>query len=1161
MFVSRRLRISFCACILILTSSLALAQLDRGTITGAVTDPQGATVINATVTVTNIDTGVSTGTTTTSAGDFTIPSLLLGRYRVQVEAPGFKLAVRNNVIVSAASTVRVDVALALGAVSDKVEVEAIAAPIASDSSSVMTTLTNKLVDSVPLEVSGQMRNVFNLTTLTSDITLGASGLYKVAGGQDGGWDMQMDGMSITPTSDGKTAARVVVTAVPVDAINEFTVESSSGMKAEYGQNMGLINFTTKSGTNQFHGDGFDFLRNSAMDAKGFFATSNPRLQQNDFGATFGGPFWIPKVYNGRDKTFFFLSYEGYRNRQGAQPGYFTIPTPANYQGDFSGYTNSAGKMIPLYDPATTVPNATGSGYTRQPFPNNQLPLSRFSQFAVNYSKLRSPTMVANVPGAIVNNFYAQTGSTVSPFDKGTARIDHRLSDKDSIGGFFMRAETSTVAGDNGGPGLPAPYTDLTIQNIKSTYGNLFWTHIIDPHDVNSLRFNELKGYGFVNAQSCAQPDMHWGALVGVQNVPGPDQCMPPVTFTNVYTSYATVPGGRGRDDSWLWTLAETLTLVRGRHTFKAGFDFQKNNWAGGGSEAGNGVYGFSQLATAVPGDQSQASGNAFASFLLGYPYTVQVSTPRREVFVLKNLGSFFQDDWRINSKLTVNLGLRYDYSFPYAGGAVAPGVQSGYSTLGPTTPNPGAGGIPGAIVYTGTVPGRTGSTSPFPTWPWEFQPRVGLAYTVRPHTVVRASGARGFEALRIQGGTGDYDGFITDTTFTSSDLNINSFPANTTLAAPNWVHVPNLLPTVDNGTNVTYWDKSQAGTPAQYWTYALDIQQELSPSTVLTMRYNGIRGEHLTSQLTRPNQISPSYLTSLGPSLLTSNINSAAARAANIPIPYAGFNGTVEQALSPFPQYQTLALNEEHRGDSTYDAFNVKLDRRYSKGFTILGAYTFSKMFSDADSYASGTAAENSFNLRLAKSLSADDQTHLLRFSLTDDLPFGKGRPFLNHGIVSHIVGDWSLSGSADYSSGTPLGILTGVTLPIGGGADLPFITSYTNWRAPYTGSFNPFGDLWWNPTAFNQQPSSILTTTMGNSTVLNPKTRLPWNLNENINVSRVIAIREKVRVIFRAEAFNVFNRTVWAAPNTTLTSAAFGQVRAQSNIPRQMQLVVKIYF
>ena len=207
------------------------------------------------------------------------------------------------------------------------------------------------------------------------------------------------------------------------------------------------------------------------------------------------------------------------------------------------------------------------------------------------------------------------------------------------------------------------------------------------------------------------------------------------------------------------------------------------------------------------------------------------------------------------------------------------------------------------------------------------------------------------------------------------------------------------------------------------------------------------------------------------------------------------------------------------------------------------------------------TLPRSGFSWRSAKSLSVDDQTHLLRFSLNYDLPFGKGRQYLDSGVLSHIVGNWSLSGSAEYSSGTPLGIATGVTLPIGGGADLPFITSYTNWRASYAGSFNPFGDLWWNPAAFNQQPQSILTTTMGNSTVLNPKTRLPWNLNENVNLSRTFAIRERVRVTLRAEAFNVLNRTVWAAPNTTLTSAAFGQVRAQSNTPRQMQLVLKIYF
>jgi hypothetical protein len=218
-------------------------------------------------------------------------------------------------------------------------------------------------------------------------------------------------------------------------------------------------------------------------------------------------------------------------------------------------------------------------------------------------------------------------------------------------------------------------------------------------------------------------------------------------------------------------------------------------------------------------------------------------------------------------------------------------------------------------------------------------------------------------------------------------------------------------------------------------------------------------------------------------------------------------------------------------------------------------------MFTNADSYASGSAAEDTFNLALNKALSNDDQTHLIRISGSYDLPFGKGRQFLTHGILSQVIGSWTLAGSSEYSSGLPLGISAGVTLPIGGGADEPFITSYTNWRAAYTGNFNPFGDLWWNKSSFNQEPSSILTTSVGNSTILNPKTRLPWNLNENINLARTFPIKENLRLTFRVEAFNLLNRHVWAAPDSTLTDAAFGQIRAQSNNPRQLQLVAKLYF
>jgi hypothetical protein len=198
----------------------------------------------------------------------------------------------------------------------------------------------------------------------------------------------------------------------------------------------------------------------------------------------------------------------------------------------------------------------------------------------------------------------------------------------------------------------------------------------------------------------------------------------------------------------------------------------------------------------------------------------------------------------------------------------------------------------------------------------------------------------------------------------------------------------------------------------------------------------------------------------------------------------------------------------------------------------------------------------------LQKSLSADDQTHLLRYSVSYELPVGKGQRFVNHGPMSYLIGNWTIAETAEYSSGLPLGVTTGTTLPIGGGADRPFITSYNNWRAPYTGSFNPFGDLWWQASAFDQEPTSVLQSVLGDATVLNPKTRLPWNLNENISLARIIPIRESLRLTLRFEAYDLLNRVIWAAPSSSaLNNAAFGEIRAQSNTPRQLQVVAKLVF
>jgi hypothetical protein len=311
-----------------------------------------------------------------------------------VEAQGFKRSVREGVVITAGATTRLDVALELGSVSESVEIQAKTTPLETESTRVGTNVTTKLVEDLPLVVGGQIRNVFNLALIAPETRTANS--YRIGGGQGAGWDMLMDGVSLASASTNYQTERAPISSVPVDAIREFTVETS-GMKAEYGRAMGFISFETKSGTNQFHGNLFEFLRNDAFDARGFFAARTPISKQHDFGGTIGGPIKIPKLYDGTNRTFFFASYEGFRYREGNRPSFNTIPLMEMYQGDFRGWTNAQNQMIPIYDPATTRPRA-GGGFERDAFSNNMIPRSRFSTVANNYLSVRPPEMAPNIPG-------------------------------------------------------------------------------------------------------------------------------------------------------------------------------------------------------------------------------------------------------------------------------------------------------------------------------------------------------------------------------------------------------------------------------------------------------------------------------------------------------------------------------------------------------------------------------------------------------------------------------------------------------------------------------------------------------------------------------------------------------------------------------------------
>jgi len=1134
--------------------------MNRGVIQGVITDPTGGSIAGAKITATQIETNLTTTSASTDTGNYTLPALTIGRYRIAVEAQGFKRAVKDEVVVTSGATMRLDIPLELGSVAESVEVSAQASALETESARVGTNITNKLVEDLPLAVNGQLRNVFNLAIIAPE-TRTANG-FRIGGGQGSGWDMLMDGQPLTSASTQYQTERAPISSVSIDAISEFTVETS-GMKAEFGRAMGMVSFETKSGTNQYHGNLFEFLRNDKFDSRGFFAQRRPILKQHDFGGTIGGPVRIPKIYNGRDKTFFFLSYEGFRNRSGQRPGFFTVPLEEMYNGDFRRWATANGTQIPIYDPTTTRPNPSGSGFVRDPIPNNTIPRARFSQVASRYIALRPQGMLPNQANSpLRNNFFNDAGAQIDPWNKFSGRADHQLTTKDRISFLFLRGNWDIDYSAGVAPGLPRPFNGNAVWSRKNSSGRFVWDRMISARVLNSFRFSTQREEGTVTTLNSVNPNDKWNEKLGILNTPGPDRGLPGLGFTE-YTSWS--GNGWGVDRGKNTNVNNDLTIIRGRHNFKTGFNFASDVWFGGGQHRPNGSFTFSQLATSIPGDQSLNSGNAFASFLLGYVSNTGLETPRMVEQRWKYYSGYFQDDWKATSKLTFNLGLRYEYTAPITGGAyvgltdwtnLSSGKVEGFSNFDPTVPNPAAGNRPGALVHTGKGSGRV--NPPFDGYPWAIGPRVGLAYQVRRGTVIRAYGGRSFAAVKTTGGSTHFEGLILNINFNSNDLSINDFPTLLDRGLPAWTKPPFINPSFSNDLNTFFWQRSDAGRPPDYSTWNLDVQQEMWTNMVLSLGYTGTKGTHLSSGILNINQIDPRFIQQYGVDLLRSNINSPGARAAGIPIPYPGFNSTVQRALQPFPQYQGVLTAGgqpssvgERTGDSHYHAMILKLDKRYSNGVTFLGSYVLSKLFSNADTaQISSLGAMDHYNRKLEKGLSGDDQTHLFRVAFTYELPF-----------KHKILGGWSISSFMNYESGTPYGVGPGVS-PIGT-SNRTFITSYENWRAPIGGDkFDPFRDVWWDRNAFQQGISNVrLNSEFGNSTRLNPKARAPWILNENFTLAKKFVIREKLRANLRWEAFNVFNRTRWGGPNSTVTSAQFGFIRGQANQPRQMQIALKLDF
>ncbi|HEX4770999.1 MAG TPA: TonB-dependent receptor, partial [Bryobacteraceae bacterium] len=569
-------------------------------------------------------------------------------------------------------------------------------------------------------------------------------------------------------------------------------------------------------------------------------------------------------------------------------------------------------------------------------------------------------------------------------------------------------------------------------------------------------------------------------------------------------------------------------------------------------------------------------GNSFASFLLGYADNGSIDTPRFIGQQFPYYAGFFQDDWHVSRKLVLNLGIRWETNLPPTG------LEDRWSDFSPTTPNPGAGGIPGAVIFAGTGPGRQGSRTLADSYFGAFGPRVGFAYSLNEKTVIRGSYARSFGPLMAVTGSTHNMGFTLTQNFPNQSGGIQ--PAFLlSQGMPPWTAPPFINPSVSNGTSVSWWQGKETTRPPEFNNFNFSIQRQLSSNTLIEASYNGVVGSHLQAQLLDYNQVNPAYLTAFGSiaqstAVLNSNVGSALANSFGIAAPYPGFKGTVQQALRPFPQYtviDTFGGQGDHSGHSTYHAGLIRLEKRYSSGVTFQTSYVFSKLITDADSYwgnaATNTAngcclAADQYNRRLEKSIGEYDVTHNFKFGFVYDLPFGKGRQWLTHGPGAWILGNWGVNGVLTYASGTPVGITSTYTLPLysTSARSTPYITSYTNWQPQWkNGSFDPSVDSFLSAAAFPAQGVGS-TAGFGNSTRYNPKVRTFPNLNENVSVMRAFPIRESIRFEFRAEAFNLFNRVRFGTGNVSIQNQNFGKLTSSAdllNTPRQLQLALKLYF
>ena len=1157
----------------------AQAQVENG-IHGTIMDASGAVITGAHVSVTNASTGVTSTAVTSTEGTYTIIGLIPGHYSLTVEATQFKKA-QTEATVEVAKMSSVDIKLQPGSANETVNVSAASISLETSNPSIGATLEPELVRVAPLEISGLSRQIDAFIYLAPGVQ-GTTGSHNINGGVTYENEVQFNGI---PVAFVDYSGNQTYINPPYEAVSEFRVDSST-FDARYGIGQGSVTYNMASGSNKLHGDVFEIVRNQLFDSSGFFPIrfqhghpAPPIDHENDYGFTLGGPVYIPHVYDGRSRTFFHFSLDLFRQNL-AQNGIGTVPTAAMKNGDFSQFVDATPQhnLIPIYDPQTG-----------QPFPGNRIPKDRFSSLAQSLLPSIPDPDTAGTNGGLQNNKLPTISSLPIRQNLWAFTIDHNLSQKQSL--HFSEWRNTVTA-----PYLTSAPIVTASNPLQSEVSSSLITNAFLVNYVNALRSNLVVSAGmdwiqYNTNQSNANMKVSFGGVTGGNTLPLVvfDGQNTPTTwgvaggaFLECCSAGMTVNLNHRRGivlvNNWLWS--------KGRHTFNIGGQFRLTAQDITPCQFCSGTFNFSQRTTSTPNSSDPnfgSFGSSFASFLLGQADAGIRIFANQTQMRNKAFAAYLQDDIKVNKRLTVNVGVRWDVMVPFTE------KHDNIVYVNRSEPNPAAGGLLGTPTKFGSCDGCSGIHRAAIHWKY-VQPRIGFAYSLNQKTVVRG----GLYVTMLDGGAYEY-GTAQSASFMSTLLQGQFLRASTGGSNPGYgswdasaIPQPSPTPLSPGLANAKvifdfpsthanrYPELPTTGTvgKAPYDTaWNLGVQRELPWDMFFTASYVGNRAIHLPTTLELSNQPNPSVL-KYG-SLLGEAVNSPDAIAAGIQIPYPNFvsdfggAATVEQALAPYPQFGGFFPVYEMDGTAFYNALQMQAEKRFKAGLSFLQGVTFSRNTANTSIGSAPFSPNglNAYNPGPEYVPSYLDQFYVVTTAATYELPIGYGKKYLHsRGLLGQLAGGWQISAILNYGGGTAMGAFNGFNPLLVNGFDRPDIDPSVHLQTfDYNLSKKYFkGEL---PTQPVQFATNAFTNTgawgVGNSKRAYSALRSPPLRLENIGVSKYFNIREGVRAILKVDYFNVFNRTRLQAPDTNSLDSTFGQiVNLSSQISnRQGQATFRIEF